>query len=273
MTKLWGSEIFNMAHSAYTIMGIINLTPDSFSDGGSYRDSGEAFERLLRYLDEGADIVDIGAESTRPQAQPISSTEEWRRLKPLLDRIANASTPIPFSVDTYKPATMQRLLDYQPTMLNDTKSQAPHKLLEQLANRGIAYLAMHMHGEPSTMQDNPLQATTVMTTLLNFFKQRISVLRNCGFADTQIWIDPGIGFGKSDHATMHIFRNLHQLAAIAPVAVGVSRKSWLGRYFQIDPPHARDDISSMLALALIWQGARLIRTHDVATLHRLKRLF
>ena len=112
-----------------------------------------------------------------------------------------------------------------------------------------------------------------MATLISFFKQRTSMLRNCGFADTQIWIDPGIGFGKSDAATMTVFRHLNELAAIAPVAVGVSRKSWLGRNFQVDSPHARDDISSMLALALVWQGARLIRTHDVATLHRLKRLF
>lgn len=257
----------------YTLMGIINLTPDSFSDGGLYLDSGKAYDRLLQYLDEGADIVDIGAESTRPQATPISSIEEWQRLHPLLERIARSPTPIPFSVDTYKPETMQRLLDYQPTLLNDTKSQAPAALLEKLAQRGIAYLAMHMHGEPSTMQINPLQADNVMATLVNFFKQRTSMLRNCGFADTQIWIDPGIGFGKSDAATMAIFRHLGELTAIAPVAIGVSRKSWLGRNFQIDPPHARDDISSMLALALVWQGARLIRTHNVAALHKLKRLF
>ena len=257
----------------YTLMGIINLTPDSFSDDGLHLDSGKAYDRLLQYLDEGADIVDIGAESTRPQSQPISIAEEWRRLKPLLERISRSTTPIPFSVDTYKPEIMLRLLDYEITMLNDTKSQASASLLHKFAQRGVSYLSMHMHGEPSTMQSNPLQANIVMPTLMNFFKQRISVLRKCGFADTQIWIDPGIGFGKSDAATMKVFRHLRELSALAPVAVGVSRKSWLGRSFQIDSPPARDDLSSMLALALVWQGARLVRTHNVAALHRLKSLY
>lgn len=262
-----------LANSPYVLMGIINLTPDSFSDGGLYLDSGKAYDRLQQYFDEGADIVDIGAESTRPHSTPISSTEEWQRLEPLLERIACSTTPLPFSVDTYKPTIMHRLLDYPLTMLNDTKSQAPVELLEKFAQRGVSYLSMHMHGEPSTMQTNPLPATSVMTTLISFFKQRISLLRNCGFADTQIWIDPGIGFGKSDAAIMSIFRQLGELAELAPVAVGVSRKSWLGRNFQIDSPLARDDFSSMLALALVWQGARLVRTHDVATLHKLKGLF
>ena len=254
-------------------MGVINLTPDSFSDGGQFKDAQHAYSRLLQYFEEGADIVDIGAESTRPRAKPVSVAEEWQRLLPLLKLLAQTRTQLPVSVDTYKPEIMARLLDYPLTMINDTKSSAPPELLCRIAKQGLHYISMHMYGEPSTMQEQPLTADEVMPTLLAFFRKRLAILRKCGFADKQALIDPGIGFGKSDRATMRIFTNLNKLTAVAPVAIGVSRKSWLGRNFNLIDPLQRDDLSSMLAMALIWQGAKLIRAHDVRRLVRLKELF
>lgn len=260
------------ATSPFLIMGVVNVTPDSFSDGGRYLDPQHAYAQAASYCEQGADIIDIGAESTRPGATPVAVDEEWRRLQPLLELLSNASLPAALSVDTRKAEIAARLCDYQVAMLNDTGCQATPALLRKLAARGLSYLGMHMHGEPRTMQQRPLTAGQVMPCLISFFQERVKLLYACGFTEEKVWIDPGIGFGKSDKAIMRIFAELQQLTAIAATAIGVSRKSWIGRNFHIEQPLARGEVSNMLELALVLQGATLVRTHEVGTLNGLREL-
>ena len=256
--------------SPFLIMGVVNVTPDSFSDGGLYLDPRHAYEHALALIEQGADIIDIGAESTRPNATPVPVAEEWRRLHPVLELLCQA--PVPLSVDTRKAEIAERLLDYPVAMLNDCGAQLPAALLTRWAAAERNYLAMHMHGEPRTMQQQPLSAEQIMPCLVAFFKSRLKLWRACGFAEEKIWIDPGIGFGKTDKAIMRIFAELKTLSSIAPTAIGVSRKSWLGRNLHIEPPQARSKASAMLEIALVWQGAQLVRTHAVKTLNELREL-
>ncbi len=256
--------------SPFLIMGVVNVTPDSFSDGGLYLDPERACTQAQTLHAQGADIIDIGAESTRPQATPVPVAEEWRRLQPVLEALR--TVPIPLSVDTRHTEIAARLFAYPIAMLNDCGAQLPTTLLSRWAAAGRGYLAMHMHGEPRTMQQHPLSAEQIMPCLQNFFSTRIKLLRACGFAEEKIWLDPGIGFGKSDAAIMRIFAELKKLSDIAPTAIGVSRKSWLGRNLQITRPQARGEVSAVLETALVWQGAKLIRTHAVQTLSGLREL-
>ena len=254
----------------FMIMGVVNATPDSFSDGGLYLDPPRAYQHALELYEQGADIIDIGAESTRPDATPVPVAEEWRRLQPVLELLRQA--PVPLSVDTRQAEIAVRLLDYPVALLNDCGAQLPPSLLTRWAAAGRSYLAMHMHGEPRTMQQQPLTAEQIMPCLRDFFKSQIKLLRACGFAEEQVWIDPGIGFGKTDRAIMRIFAELKTLSGIAPTAIGVSRKSWLGRNLHIEPPQARGAVSAMLETALVWQGVRLVRTHAVKTLNGMREL-
>ena len=258
--------------SPFLIMGVVNVTPDSFSDGGLYLDPQHAYDRAVLLCEQGADIIDIGAESTRPGATPVSAAEEWRRLQPLLDLLRHRPLPAAVSVDTRKADIAARLLAYPIALLNDCGAQLPPALLKNWAAAGRSYLAMHMHGEPRTMQQCPLTAEQIMPCLFSFFQQRIKLLCSCGFAEEKLWIDPGIGFGKTDKAIMRIFAKLNTLTSLAATAVGVSRKSWLGRNLHLAAPAARDQVSAVLELALVWQGAKLIRTHEVSTLNELREL-
>ena len=253
-------------------MGVVNVTPDSFSDGGLYFDPARAYAHAVELCEQGADIIDIGGESTRPGATPVSCEEEWCRLQPVLELLSKAPLPAALSVDTRKAENAARLLDYPVAMLNDCGAQLPSALLARWAADGRSYLAMHMHGKPRTMQQRPLTAEQIMPCLLAFFKSQVKLLRACGFAEEKIWIDPGIGFGKTDKAIMRIFSELKTLSSIAATAVGISRKSWIGRNLHIEPPQARSKVSSTLELALVWQGAKLIRTHEVEALNGLREL-
>lgn len=259
-----------IASEPFTIMGVVNVTPDSFSDGGNYLTVSAALKHAQLQIEQGAEIIDIGAESSRPGATPVSVEEEWRRLEPVLECLQN--TGIPISVDSYKPAIIDRLLDFPVTMINDTRALNDRRLLAKIAKRGLSYLTMHMTGTPQTMQQQPLPKDNVIPTLMNFFRQRLALLLQCGFTEEQLWIDPGFGFGKSDEALMEICLQLRQFSDLANLAIGVSRKSWFGRNFSITDPVDRDAVSSMMGLALVWQGAKLVRTHDVATVNRLRSL-
>ena len=253
-------------------MGVVNVTPDSFSDGGCYLDARCAYARAVALCEQGADIIDIGAESTRPGASPVTVVEEWRRLQPLLEKLREKPLAAAISVDTRKEAIAVRLFDYPVTLLNDCGAQLPLSLLRRWAAQGRSYLAMHMHGEPRTMQQQPLDAEQIMPRLRTFFCPRVKLWRDCGFAEEKLWIDPGIGFGKTDRAIMRIFAELGSLQALAALAVGVARKSWLGRNLQLAAPRERDRVSTVLELALVLQGVKLIRTHEVMQLNGLREL-
>jgi dihydropteroate synthase len=254
-------------------MGIVNVTPDSFSDGGLAFDPGAAEARADRLWADGADWLDVGAESTRPGAAPVDEGEEWRRLEPVLKRLAGKSRGPRVSVDTRKPAVMRRAADLGVGMINDVSGLADPATLTALARYpGLAYAAMHMHGTPETMQKTPLPAARARATVERFFADATAALAGAGFPPERIWLDPGIGFGKTDAANVQLIAAVGELARGRQLLVGVSRKSLLGRVLGIQEPDARDAPTKTLELGLAIAGAGMLRTHDVRRLRTLLKL-
>ncbi len=256
------------------IMGVVNITPDSFSDGGDFLDPGRAVARIEQLFDEGADIVDLGAESSRPGAQAVDLEEEWRRLKPILERLSQIPLPTRawISLDTYKADVMVRALDYRVQIINDIKGEADAKTLQLIANKGLTYLAMHMHRDPQAMQITPLDGPEALRAVDAFYRQTHARLKSFGFCDERIWLDPGIGFGKTDRANLWLFKQALQLVPHYEIVLGISRKSFMGRILEIDDPRDRDPASKMLELSGLFAGVRAIRTHDVRRLKKLLNL-
>lgn len=252
------------------IMGVINTTPDSFSDGGAYLDPLHALARAEELVAAGADYIDIGAESTRPGAAPVSMDEEWARLKPVLEPLCNSGINARISVDTRKPEIMRRAANLGVGMINDVQGNTDFATLQDLASRpGMKILVMHMHGNPQTMQKAPLRGPVAVQVVDRFFKNTHKKLLDAGFGHSQIWLDPGIGFGKTDAGNVQLMQQIPHWSAHYHLAVGISRKSLIGRTLGIENPDQRDGPSKMLELGLIAAGARLIRTHDVARLKGL----
>ncbi len=252
------------------IMGVINVTPDSFSDGGDYLDPGAAVDHARRLITQGAGIIDVGAESTRPGSTGISAADEWRRLEPLLKRLQQARLGVPISVDTCKEDIMLRALDAGADWINDTSGKASLATLARFATyRQMSYIAMHMPWTPDIMQTTPLGPGPALAAVATFFAHRHQTALEAGLEPTQIWLDPGIGFGKTDAANVQAMAAVKTWAKTYQIAVGVSRKSLLGRTLGIDAPKQRDAPSKTLELGLVMLGARLIRTHSVLPLKRL----
>ncbi len=254
------------------IMGVLNVTPDSFSDGGSFLDPKRALAHVWELAADGADIIDIGAESSRPGSQAVDADEEWRRLEPLLAALSDNRPKALISLDSYKPVIMRRALDYPVQIINDIKGGADRATLELLAQRGLIYLAMHMHRDPTSMQAAPLDGQKALDELSSFYQNTQSRLSEAGFSEDRIWLDPGIGFGKTDRANLLLLEQALQLAPRWPIVLGVSRKSFLGRLLNIENPRDRDAPSKMLELSFLFAGVRGIRTHDVARLRALRDL-
>ena len=255
------------------IMGVINLTPDSFSDGGEWSNPGAAIARMEQLLADGADLIDLGAESTRPGACSINEDEEWSRLAPVLKLLARHSLLPGISIDTRKPTLMLRAAEYGATWYNDVGGQATHRDLQIFADYPHSqYIAMHMPMNPAIMQDNPLSSTAALTSVLKFFDERMNVATAAGFSADRIWLDPGIGFGKTDAANLRLIAEIANWSKTRQIAVGISRKSFIGRTLNISSPRDRDPPSKMLELGLAMQGAKLIRTHDVKRLRAIADL-
>lgn len=254
------------------IMGIVNVTPDSFSDGGQFFSSDAALKQMEKLLSEGADILDLGAESSRPNAVPVPLEEEWRRLKPLLSALDKENIRV--SVDTYKPEIMHRLLDHRVEIINDIRGgfQVPDEVLKDWAKAGRVYLGMHMHKDPGTMQNEPLGPKEASAAVAAYYESTKGRLEKLGFARDKIWFDPGIGFGKNDAANLYLIREALQSANKLPLVLGISRKSFIGRLLEIERPEDRDGASKMLELSFLYAGVKAIRTHDVRHLKRLRDL-
>lgn len=243
------------------IMAVLNVTPDSFSDGGRYFDHTKALEQARRLIDEGADILDIGGESTRPGAEPVSVEEELRRVIPVIETLAgHVSQPI--SIDTSKPEVMRAAVAAGAGMLNDVNALQAPGALEAAVELGKPVCLMHMKGEPRTMQLSP-QYADVVAEVRDFLCQRAQTLEAAGLPREKIYIDPGFGFGKTLDHNLALLRNLEQLVATDyPVLVGMSRKSMIGAL--LDTP-VDDRIYGSVTLAAIaaMKGAAVIRVHDV----------
>lgn len=251
------------------VMGILNVTPDSFSDGGQFFSRTLALEQARRMCLEGADVIDVGGESTRPGASSVSAEEELQRVIPVIEAIS-AELPVKISVDTSKPVVMREAVSAGASMINDVRALREEGALHAAANLGVDVCLMHMRGEPRTMQSNP-HYEDVITEVRDFLVERAGACERHGISRSQIYIDPGFGFGKTLEHNLELLANLGALAATNyAVMVGLSRKSMIGALLDRS---VEDRVHGSVALALMayLNGARLIRTHDVgATLDALR---
>ncbi len=244
------------------IMGIVNVTPDSFSDGSAHFSTDAATDHALKLIEEGADILDIGGESTRPGADPVSEEEELARIVPVLERLRDCGKPL--SVDTFKPAVMRAALDAGADLINDIYALRMPGALEVVAahpNCGICL--MHMQGEPKTMQQAPVY-NDVTEDVYHFLAERKSAVVNAGVDAARICLDPGYGFGKTVQQNFQLLREQDRLSGLhSPLLIGLSRKSMIGAITG-RIPQERVAGSLAAALAAVSRGAAILRVHDVA---------
>jgi dihydropteroate synthase len=243
------------------IMGILNVTPDSFSDGGKFQALETAVEHGLQMVAEGADIIDIGGESTRPGANPVQALEEIARTVPVIKKLRE-KTGVLISVDTRKVEVARAALAAGADIINDISALADPAMASVAAETGAGLVLMHMQGTPETMQNNP-RYDDVVSNVWNFLEERMNFAVARGVAPEQIVLDPGIGFGKTDEHNLALLKGIPQLAASGrPVLVGASRKSFIGRITGGEPD---DRLAGSLAIAgfAVLRGAHILRVHDV----------
>lgn len=245
------------------IMGILNVTPDSFSDGGRFFAPEAAAAQALQMVEAGADVIDIGGESTRPGAVPVPLEEELRRVLPVVEAVAQAVT-VPISIDTMKALVMREACARGAGFINDVSAlQADPAALATAVELAVPVCLMHMQGGPQTMQRQP-QYDDVLASVATFLQQRAQQCIAAGIAPNNLVLDPGFGFGKTDAHNLRLLHHLEGLVALGfPVLVGLSRKATIGRVLKL-PVDARLYGGLALAVLAAWQGARIIRTHDVA---------
>jgi dihydropteroate synthase len=242
-------------------MGVLNVTPDSFSDGGRYFDLPEALDRAEQIAAEGAALVDVGGESTRPGSAPVAEDEELRRVLPIIERLAGKLS-IPVSVDTRKPAVMRRAIAAGASMVNDVAALRAPGAIEAVAASGAAVCLVHMQGEPGTMQVAPAYAD-VVGEVREFLRARAAACEAAGIARSRLVIDPGFGFGKALEHNLALLAGLPAISADGlPVLAGLSRKRMIGALTGRDDG---DRLAGSLAAAVVaaHNGARIIRAHDV----------
>ena len=258
--QLWKTSRFDIALTQPRVMGIVNLTPDSFSDGGLFHAPARAIEHARLLIEQGADILDLGAESTRPGSTPVGEDEEWRRLQPVLQEVLKWQVPI--SIDTFRAATMRRALDMGVDIINDIWAlrQAGAEDVCLASQAGVCI--MHMHGEPATMQVSPMDGDAVPQVAL-FLTERRDHLQALGMSAPRIMLDPGIGFGKTVEQNFSLLQRQRELLAIGPVLAGWSRKSSLGAVTGL-PVDQRMVPSVTAAVLAAERGASVLRVHDVA---------
>lgn len=253
------------------VMGIVNVTPDSFADGGKYLDAAQAVAHGEELVRQGAAILDIGGESTRPGAAPVTEAEELRRVLPVIEALA-ARVNVPLSIDTMKPAVARAALQAGASIVNDiAANRADDALWRLVADAQAGYVCMHMQGTPQTMQANPVY-TDVVREVDEFFADRLRRLQACGVASEQVVLDVGIGFGKTLDHNLQLLRELGGFRKQGrPLLLGVSRKSFIGRLAGADVD-ARLPGSLACACWAVAQGVQLLRTHDVAETVQAVRL-
>ena len=262
--RLWkiGDKIVDLSKRGM-IMGVLNVTPDSFSDGGEFFGTNAAVARGIQIAEEGADIIDIGGESTRPGAEPVSAKEELKRVLPVIEEL-RAKIDISLSIDTSKSEVASAALDAGASIINDvTAGRGDEKMLPLAAKRKAAIVLMHMQGEPRTMQKNP-HYKDVVAEVADFFRQQYARALECGIDPMAIAFDPGIGFGKTLEHNVTLLKNLERLHVHdRPLVVGVSRKSFLGKL--VGSSEMRDRLAPTIALTAILRagGADVLRVHDV----------
>jgi dihydropteroate synthase len=254
------------------IMGIVNVTPDSFSDGGIFFSGERAFEHAARLLEDGADILDIGGESSRPGADAVSEQEELRRVIPVIEAVRHVNATVPISVDTTKYAVAEAALQTGATMINDISAlRSELRFAELAARHNAALILMHMQGTPRTMQQQP-QYTSVVSEVMDFLRAQIALAKAHGVAE--IYADVGIGFGKTLDHNLDLLRHHQEFIALGvPLVLGISRKSFLGKLLHIEVAAERDAATLAAHLLLLNAGATIVRVHNVAMLAHARALY
>jgi dihydropteroate synthase len=251
------------------VMGIVNVTPDSFSDGGRHFDPGVAAQRVHALAAEGADLVDLGAESTRPGALPVPAAEQIRRLAPVLERLDGSGIAI--SVDTADAEVAERALGLGACAVNDVTGLGDPRMAGVVAEREAGLVIMHLQGEPRTMQVDP-RYDDVTTEVRDHLAERMARARNAGVDGDRIVLDPGIGFGKTARHNFELLARFEELLVLGrPLLVGVSRKGFLGKAEGLVPEQRLEGGLAATAIA-IERGASMVRTHDVAATRRAMRI-
>jgi dihydropteroate synthase len=243
------------------IMGVLNVTPDSFSGDGTYGDRDRAVSQAVKMAQTGADMIDVGGESTRPGSSPISAEVELRRVVPAVKRLVDRDIVV--SVDTYKPTVARKVLDLGVDAINDITGLRNPRMAAAVAEHDAGVIIMHMKGEPKTMQEDPVYRNGVTKEVKNFLKSQIWKAQNAGIRSESIVIDPGIGFGKTVDHNLELIRNLGSLRDLdKPILVGPSRKGFLGRLLGL-PAELRLEGTLAVVVASVMNGADIVRVHDV----------
>lgn len=244
------------------LMGILNITPDSFYDGGTYSQKESAIERGLLMISQGADLIDIGGESSRPGASTISEREEKQRVIPVIEALVK-QTKTRISIDTTKAGVAQAAIKAGATFVNDITGCKDPRMSQIIAETGVDVCVMHMQGSPQTMQKNPYYPQGVLKHLMQFFEERTALLMQQGIDKSQIVIDPGIGFGKTIAHNLEILQNLQKIKDLGfPLLLGTSRKSFMGKLLNLPAQELLSTTLVVNALALL-QGADVLRVHDL----------
>jgi dihydropteroate synthase len=254
------------------IMGIVNVTPDSFSDGGNYFDLKAAADHGLQLLEDGADIIDIGGESTRPFAEPVSADEEMARVVPVIKELKKSAPECRISIDTTKYDVASAAFDAGAEIINDISGlQSDIRLAKLAADNNLTLIIMHMRGTPQNMQKDP-QYSDVVKDVYSFLAEQVKTARDMGV--NNIIIDVGIGFGKKQEHNLELLKNLEVFSDLhAKMLLGISRKSFLGKLTGIEVPAERDVATALLHAILLDKPVDIIRVHNVKLLNTLKKLY
>ena len=253
-------------------MGILNTTPDSFSDGGRHVDKESAVARGLKMAEEGADIIDIGGESTRPGSEPVSIDEELRRTIPVIEELSK-KVPIPLSIDTYKAKVAQKALEAGASMVNDISGlRFDAAMPEVIARYKVPVVMMHIKGKPRNMQNDPAYEALI-PEIMDYFRISIRLAKKFGIPEDLMIIDPGIGFGKTFDHNLEILNNLEQFTLLEkPLLVGPSRKAFIGKILDNTPATDRIEGTAAAVAVSIMKGANIVRVHDVKEMARVAKV-
>jgi dihydropteroate synthase len=267
----WKNFDFDFYQRTY-VMGILNVTPDSFSDGGLFFNAESAVKQALRMQEEGADIIDIGGESTRPGAEKITIKEEIRRIVPVIEALAKEVT-VPISVDTYKSAVAEVAISAGASIINDISGlRFDSKMAVIAARHNVPVVIMHIKGTPKNMQQNPVY-NALIPEIIDYLYGSIEIAREAGIPDNMIIIDPGIGFGKTVEHNLEIIRRLKEFEGFEkPILLGPSRKSFIGKILGGLPATDRLEGTAAAAAIGIFNGANIIRVHDVKEMVRVAKM-
>ena len=253
------------------VMGILNVTPDSFSDGGRFLDRASAISHATRMVDDGADMLDVGGESTRPGSTPVSMDEELERVHPVIHRLAELHPAVPISIDTRKARVAAEALDAGATIVNDVSGGADPAMFEVVRGRDAAVVLIHMRGDPTTMQEAP-QYDDVVGEVHEYLRQRIEAAELAGIDPERIAIDPGIGFGKDLDHNLELMHGVGSFLDLGrPLLVGPSRKRFIGTILDL-PEEERVEGTVGAVVWMVARGAHLVRVHDVKEVVRAVRV-